>query len=105
MIKFGLALSLHLLGGDMNFFHPYIKFQHENFIAGAYYNSEQDISAFVGVEWGKLEIGLVTGYSGGDILPFFRYVEPVNDNLYFFAAPDVRTNGDVGVTLGVGTEW
>lgn len=89
----------------MNFFHPYIKYEHEKFMAGAYLNSESNVSAFVGFDLGNLEIGLVTGYSGGDILPFFRYTQPVNDNLYFFASPDVRTNGDVGVTLGVGTEW
>lgn len=93
------------MGGDLNFFHPYIKYQHDQFIAGVFYNSEENISVFAGVDLGKLELGLVTGYSGADIAPYFRYTEPLNDNLYLFVTPDVRTTGEVGITIGIGTEF
>lgn len=105
MLKFGVALSLHLLGGDMNFFHPYVKYQQDKFIAGVFYNSEKNASVFVGVDLGDLELGLVTGYTGADVAPYVRYTKNFSDEGYLFVTPDVRVNGDVGVTVGIGYEF
>ena len=105
MFKLGLALSLHLLGGDMNYLHPYLKYKQEKFMAGMYYNSESNLSVFAGVDLGDLELGLVTGYSGGTVVPYVRYTKSITEESYLFVTPDVRTNGDVGITLGIGFEY
>ena len=74
-----LALSMHVgLEGDYNSVHPHARCTVDNSIAGVYYNSEYRISAYVGKEFqltenGKLELGLVTGYTAEDILPMIRY--------------------------------
>ena len=105
MLKLGIALSVHLMGGDMNEVHPYIKYQQEKFIAGIFYNSESNVSVFTGFDLGKLEVGLVTGYSGAPIVPYFRFTQPITDHTYMFVTPDLRNNGDLGLTIGAGVEF
>jgi hypothetical protein len=62
-----LALSFHVgLEGDYNSVHPHGRCTVDNWITGAYYNSEENVSYYVGKKisnidnnW-DLEIGLVT---------------------------------------------
>ena len=77
MISLGLALSLHLgLAGNYNFFHPYVEYVDDRFIAGTFYNSEDNWSFFVGKEFNRgdfgVEVGLVTGYESSPIVPMVR---------------------------------
>ena len=85
----GVAISLHLfLNGDYNSIHPYAQLEQNNWAAGAYYNSEKNISMYVSktLELYKdyeLEIGAVTGYDYyGLVVPMVRIKK---DN--FFLAP------------------
>ena len=63
-----LAISLHVgLEAEYNQVHPHARCTVENSIAGVYYNSEDNFSAYIGkqiqVNYGFLEIGLVNGYT------------------------------------------
>ena len=97
-----VALSLHIgLEGDYNSVHPHGRCTIDNWITGAYYNSEENVSVYVGkiipdIDRGwDLEVGLVTGYSGGDIVPMIRYI---NDG--WFVAPAYETSGNIGLAIG-----
>lgn len=101
----GIAISLHLfLKGEYNAIHPYAQIEQNNLAAGVYYNSEKAISGYVSktLDIGKgyeLEIGAVTGYTSGDVLPLVRLKKD-----YFFIAPaqEIR-NGETyyGIVAGI----
>ena len=100
-----LALSAHLsLPGDWNEVHPCLRYQDGAFIAGAFLNSENQVSAYAGVELQQgatwLELGAVTGYSGADVLPFIRAGVDLSEQTRLFVAP-AYANGEVGAVLGV----
>ena len=73
-----LAASIHLgLDADYQNVHPHVQCEVEHSllnstIIGAYYNSESKISTYVGQKFGRVEVGLVTGYSSYSLLPFAR---------------------------------
>ena len=95
-----LAISLHIgLEGNYNNVHPHARCEINNTITGAYYNSEENISFYVGKKIPiynvELEVGLVTGYSGADIAPMLR-VKKEN----WFIAPAYETTGNVGLVFG-----
>lgn len=99
------ALSAHLsLPGDWNEVHPCLRYENEAFIAGAFLNSEDWISAYAGLELQRgpvfAEIGVVTGYSGADVLPFLRVGVDLDNGVRVFAAP-AYANGETGAVLGV----
>jgi hypothetical protein len=105
MIELALAFSLHLgLNEDYNQVHPHIRYNEQNYIAGAYYNSERNVSFYLGKRWEYngigLEAGAVTGYSGGDVLPYGR---ATYEN--FFVSPAIETPDTVGVVLGYELKW
>ena len=92
-----VAITLHLgLEGDYNNIHPHGRCTIDNWIGGAYYNSEKNVSYYVGkkIPW-DLEVGLVTGYSGADIAPMIRYI-----NNGWFVAPAYETTGNIGLAIG-----
>ena len=65
-----LALSMHVgLEGNYNSIHPHARCQQDALISGVYYNSEDNISAYVGLEHNGFELGLVTGYTYADVVP------------------------------------
>ena len=94
-----LGLSLHLgFENEYNSIHPHIRYNNENFIAGAYYNSEHNLSTYIGKRWEYndfgLEAGAVTGYYD-TVIPYARAT--YKD---FFAAPGVENERTVGIVLG-----
>ena len=96
-----VALSMHVgLDNNYNSIHPHARCTVDNTIVGIYYNSEYNISSYIGKihKYKSLEIeyGLVTGYSGMDIAPMFR-VEKDG----FFIAPSYETEGNTGIVLGI----
>jgi hypothetical protein len=100
-----LALSLHLgLEGDYNSIHPHLRYTTDNYIAGAYYNSESNLSTYIGKRWEHndfgLEAGAVTGYSQADIMPYVRgtYKD-------FFVAPAVEGDDTIGAVIGYELKW
>ena len=91
-----LAVSTHLgLNGDYNNIHPHARCTIDNWITGAYYNSERTVSYYIGKKISNFEIGLVTGYSSYDVLPMIRYI---NDG--WFIAPAYEKPGNYGVMIG-----
>lgn len=98
-ITFSLALSLHLgFNNDYNSIHPHIRYNHDQFIAGAYYNSENKISTYIGKRFEYddfgLEIGFVTGYSDAEIAPYSR-----GTYRNFFVTPGIEEN-NIGIVVG-----
>lgn len=99
---FSVALSLHVgMEADYNAVHPHVRVQQEHFIAGAYYNSMDKISAYGGYrqeyDLFGVEVGAVTGYKWSDktsISPYFR----VTYDDYFMSP--VPLGDDPGVVIG-----
>jgi hypothetical protein len=96
---FALGISLHLgFENEYNSIHPHIRYNHEQFIAGAYYNSEHNLSTYIGKRWEHndfgLEAGAVTGYNN----PIIPYVRGTYKD--FFVAPAVENKDTVGLVLG-----
>ena len=68
------AVSMHVgLQHDYNEYHPHARCQVDNMISGVYYNSENNLSFYTGLEHNGFELGLVTGYSHDKIVPMVRY--------------------------------
>lgn len=106
----GLALSAHIgFGNNINGFHPMLQLQKNNFIAGAFYNSESNASLFAGLssKLGKfnIEYGLATGYNQGVVVPFVRGIYNINDNINVFVVPAPGKDGDLGIVLGTQIHW
>ena len=96
-IALSLAISMHIgLANDYNNIHPHARCDIDNTITGVYYNSEDKLSAYIGKKYNNLELGLVTGYSGGDIVPMIRYT---NNGLFISPAYEFDTD-NYGITIG-----
>lgn len=98
-----LAVSMHIgLSNAYNNVHPHARCTLDNdVIFGTFYNSEDKISTYVGKTfypvdkiW-TLEAGLVTGYTGGDVVPLWRFKSG-----NWFVAPAYEVDGNFGLTLG-----
>ena len=106
MIEFALALSLHIgLEGDYNEIHPHIRYNEQNYIAGAYYNSMNRVSFYAGKRWEHnqfgFELGAVTGYD--EIMPVAPYARATYNNLFIAPAPENGKN--TGVVIGYEFKW
>ena len=98
-ITFAIGLSLHLgFENEYNSIHPHIRYQQNTIIAGAFYNSEENISTYIGqrVEHNDLgfEYGVATGYYDS-VTPYVRVT--YKD---FFVAPGVENNETIGLVAG-----
>jgi hypothetical protein len=109
-ILLGIALSQHLnFQNEYNQIHPHIRLEQDGFIAGAYYNSEERISPYVGLRYEFLNNGVELGVAGGypalgTVVPYGRYTYDVNDNLRVFAMPGGEVVDDetkYGIVVGV----
>ena len=91
------------MGGDFNSVHPTITYKKDNVISGIFYNSESQPSLFLAQSraYKKYTIatGVVTGYSGADVLPMIK----INRG-GFFVAPGYA-NGNAGVIVGYEFEF
>ena len=91
------AVSMHLgLEGKYNNLHPHARCQHDSLISGVFYNSEDRISTYVGLQHEGFELGLVTGYTYGNIILMMRYKKDK-----WFIAPAIEKNGNKGLVLGL----
>jgi len=91
------AMSLHVgLEGDYNSYHPHARCEKNNLISGVYYNSEERVSAYVGLEHEGFELGFVTGYTYSDIVPMIRYKKNS-----WFIAPAIEKGGNKGLVVGL----
>ena len=119
-IALGLGLSLHLgFGSDYNSIHPYGEYQFGNGRIGAYYNSENNISTYGGVnipvikDRVSVDTGLVGGYDlnydndESSILervsPYLKFNYHVNEDTTLFASPGAELNSNNETEYGVVT--
>jgi hypothetical protein len=109
-ILLGLALSQHLnMQGDYNSIHPHIRLEQNSFIGGAYYNSEERISPYIGLRYEFLDNGIELGVAGGypalgTVVPYGRYTYDLNDSIRLFAAPGgekVEGETKYGIVVGI----
>ena len=97
---------------DYNNIHPHIRLEEGIFIAGAYLNSEGNISPYVGNKFSNekayFEYGLVTGYKiNENIIPFARIGLNISENHSIFFAPSMYKNhkyGEIKTGTVVGLE-
>jgi len=81
-----LSLSIHTgMVGDYNNLHPHIQCEIDGYTTGLYYNSESEVSFYLGKQWKRkdwiIDTGLVTGYEAGTIQPMIRFKR----NRWYFA--------------------
>ena len=107
----GIALSQHIgYQLEYNQIHPHIRLAYDGYIAGAYYNSEKEISPYAGyrLEYNDagLELGAVGGYPKlGGVIPYVRYTYDINDNVIFFVSPSgEKVNGEINYGIVAGIE-
>ena len=109
-IVLGLGLSLHLgFSQDYNPVNPYVEYQHDNLRAGAYYNSEENISVYGGVNLPVYDIFSVdTGllYGGypalpNDLLPYVKFNYHYSDSITLFATPGAERQVDDTLQYGI----
>lgn len=103
---YGIALSLHLgMEGEYQPLHPNVGLSYNNFMVGAYYNSESNVSYYLAYEYEisentSVELGLVEGYSINPVIPMLK----VNYK-YFFIVPAVeKYNGEINPGMVIGIE-
>ena len=90
------AASLHLgLENKYNSLHPHTRCRVDSVISGIYYNSEDNISSYIGLEHNGWELGLVTGYESRDVLPMIRYKK---NN--WFITPAYENDDTYGIVIG-----
>jgi hypothetical protein len=90
---------------DYNSVHPHVRYTSDDFVAGVYYNSVRQTSAYVGKVYPidkdtSVEVLLATGY----MYPVVPSVKITHRN--FFIAPLVDTvKGKVHAGVVIGTEF
>jgi len=95
-----IALSLHLgFEGDYNAIHPHLRLQEQQYFAGLYYNSESNLSPYVGYRFEHndfgLELGAVGNYSDAPVMPYAR---GTYKNL--FITPGIEGD-NIGIVFGI----
>jgi hypothetical protein len=105
-LSFAIAFSYHIgLAGEYNEVHPSVRCAKDWFIAGAYLNSENTISPYVGAryEWNDawIEGGIVGGYPYVDVVPYGRVGYSITDTVSLFTAPAYEVPGTLGVAVGI----
>ena len=110
-ILLGLALSQHLnFQHDHNEIHPHIRLAHDGYIAGAYYNSTEEISPYAGYRFEHngigLELGAVGGYEQlGGVIPYVRGTYDLTNNTILFATPaGEKVDGELNIGVVIGIE-
>jgi regulatory protein YycH of two-component signal transduction system YycFG len=102
-LTISLGLSTHI-GFDekYNSVHPHLRYTHENFITGTYYNSLENLSVYAGArqEYNNfgIETAIVTGYNNL-ITPYVRGTYDLGKTRIFIA-PGIETK-DIGIVLGI----
>ena len=92
-LAFLLSLTMHIgVQGDYNNVHPHLMCEKNSLIIGTYYNSEKNISYYLGkrYKFNKWEIDtvLVTGYRANRLQPMIRfkrnriYIAPMYEKYY-----------------------
>ena len=101
-----IAFSHHIgMDGNYSEIHPHIQLQADSgFVAGAYLNSESNVSPYLGWRFeydaAFLEVGAVGGYESINVAPYLRVGYEITNGVDLFAAPAFETDGRGGVNYG-----
>lgn len=107
-IIFGLAMTAHLgLAGEYNEIHPHVRYDNNHVIAGAFLNSIDSVSVYVGRRFEHnnfgFELTATTGYNAL-IVPQIRGTYNVHNNIRLFAGnaiEKVNNNVRAGAVVGI----
>jgi len=107
-IIFGLAMTAHLgLAGEYNEIHPHVRYNNNNVIAGAFLNSLDNMSVYVGRRFEHdnfgVELTATTGYNEL-IVPQLRGTYDAHNNVRLFVGNAVeKTQGKIksGAVVGI----
>ena len=102
-LTISLGVSIHTgFDGEYNNFHPHIRYDYEQFIAGVYHNSVESTSVYGGYRYENGDFGLefaaVTGYNNS-VTPYIRGTYD-SGKIRFYTAPGIENN-NVGVVIGL----
>lgn len=109
-IFLALAFTTHLgLVGDYNEIHPHVRYTHDNYITGAYYNSMNRLSVYAGYRYEINDFGVEAVVASGydevaTFVPSGRLTYSVNDNTTIFGGPVLENydnNLEHGLLLGI----
>ena len=106
-LALSLAVTMHLgLAGDYTSLHPHARCDVNNTIAGIYYNSEENISGYVGYQFQmpydiELELGWVTGYNTEKERAYARWSGVSDYEVYY----KNKLIGEVYKTTSYGGYW
>lgn len=110
-LLYGLALSTHLgTTNSYNGYHPYVTLKSDNMVMGLFYNSVDNISPYIGLQYTNnnvlLEGGIAGGYNDiGSVVPYMRFGYKLGDNTLLFVAPSAeKNNGDLKPIAVLGLE-
>lgn len=67
---------------------PYV--QCDSIVAGAYYNSERNVSFYIGKQYSYLTIGLVSGYKRNVVVPLIVPSIKLNDTFRLSFVPPIK---------------
>jgi len=97
-----IAFSAHIgLSGSFNAAHPALWLERDQWKAGAYLNSNEEISVFAARRFGGdawIEAGVVSGYS---VPVMLRAGVQVGKRAALWIAPAVKADGNRGAVVGV----
>jgi|TARA_B110001454_G_C12525563_1_gene352935 hypothetical protein len=102
-----LSLTAHTgLDGNYNNIHPHVQCEQNGYIRGMYYNSESELSVYLGKQFKKgewtIDTVLVTGYESSAIQPMIRFKK---NNWYFSPTYESLHNKNYNLGLVIGYEW
>jgi len=115
-IIWSLAFTSHIgFASDYNSIHPHVRYTDDNFITGAFYNSERRISLYAGYRFEPterigIEVSVTTGYQAFDgVMPQIRGTYQTDEkNIILFAAPSAEKIDEtinIGLVVGIETTF
>ena len=109
LIAYSIIFTMHIgFYGSYNEIHPHVRFQRDQIITGAFINSENNISPYLGFRYDTnkifIEGGIVHGYSYKKTLPYARLGYKLGDNMNLILTPGFEKKGNninPGVVIGI----
>lgn len=109
LVAYSIVFTMHLgFYNSYNEVHPHVRVQKNQVVAGAFLNSESNISPYLGLRYDTnktfIEGGIVHGYSYKETLPYARLGYKLGDNMNLVLTPGFEkkdNNINPGVVIGI----
>ena len=97
LVAYSIVFTMHLgFYNSYNEVHPHVRVQKNQVVAGAFLNSESNISPYLGLRYDTnkifIEGGIVHGYSYKKTLPYARLGYKLGDNMNLILTPSLKKN-------------